>query len=265
MKKKYRAAVCISGEIRYWEIQKYLFNDFHDFYDDVEFDFFISAWDTDNREEHSDNYPYRFHGNSMPKSEITDSLKNLKDYEFLDREVEEEFIYNNPKNWYLIHRCNLLKTEYELKNDFVYDCVFITRTDAIWQENTIPTLYNFLLKCFKPSGIDKSVGELYILNTWILPHQSHGGFGTSDIGAMGNSATMDIYCSLYKYVYMSNEYNMLPLGHSLIPYYMKYVGLNMSGIEIGAGPIPFPVINRIRFPEEYQTLLKTVKEKYGND
>jgi hypothetical protein len=263
MKNKYRVAVCISGEIRYWEIQQYLFNEFHDFRDNVEFDFFISAWDTDNREEYSDNYPYRFHGNSMPKSEIIDSLKNLKIYEFLGEEIEDEFIYNSPKNWYLIYRCNLLKTEYELKNDFVYDCVFISRPDALWVESTIPTLYKFLLECSKPIEYDKSLGELYILNSNIYPHQSYGGFGTADIGAMGTSATMDIYCSLYKYVYMSNEYNMLPMGHSLIPFYMKYIGLNMSEIELGNTP-PYPVINRIRKPKTYEKLLKEIKEKYSD-
>ena len=42
-----------------------------------------------------------------------------------------------------------------------------------------------------------------------------------------------------------------------------YVGLNMSGIEIGAPP-PHPTINRIRHPKAYDALLKEIKEKYSD-
>ena len=100
------------------------------------------------------------------------------------------------------------------------------------------------------------------MNSQIRPSENLGGFEMGDIGAIGTSATIDIYCSLYKYVYMSNEYNMLPMGHSVIPFYVKYIGLNMSDIELGLPP--YPVINKIRKPKVYEKLLKEVKEKYSD-
>ena len=48
-----KVAICIAGEMRYWEITKNVFNSF-------DADIFISTWDTNDRQ---DNYPYKFHGN----------------------------------------------------------------------------------------------------------------------------------------------------------------------------------------------------------
>ncbi len=98
---KNKVAICIAGEMRYWEITKNIFNSF-------DADIFISTWDTNDRQ---DNYPYKFHGNKNMNNEIIDSLDNLVEAEFLPKEIENKFTFNIPKYWYLIHRCNLLKTK----------------------------------------------------------------------------------------------------------------------------------------------------------
>lgn len=67
--------------------------------------------------------------------------------------------------------------------------------------------------------------------------------------SFGTSSTMDIYSSLYKHIYMSEDYNVIPMGHSLIPFYMKYIGLNMSDKEI-----THDMINKIRKPKQYEKL-----------
>ena len=64
---KSKVAICIAGEMRYWEITKDIFNSF-------DADIFISTWDTNDRQ---DNYPYKFHGNKNMNNEIIDSLDNL--------------------------------------------------------------------------------------------------------------------------------------------------------------------------------------------
>ena len=51
---------------------------------------------------------------------------------------------------------------------------------------------------------------------------------------------------------MSDDYNMIPMGHSLIPFYMKYIGLNM-----GKSQISQRLINKIRNPNDYKKLNKT--------
>ena len=62
-----KVAVCITGEMRYWEITKHIFKDWN-------VDFFISTWDTTNRKE--DNYPYKFHGNTNIDELILELLEN---------------------------------------------------------------------------------------------------------------------------------------------------------------------------------------------
>ena len=221
-----KVAICIAGEMRYWEITKNIFNS-------LDADIFISTWDTNDRQ---DNYPYKFHGNKNINDEIVDGLDNLIEAEFLPKEIESKFTFNIPKYWYLIHRCNILKTKREVKENFKYDCVIVTRPDSILKKNMI-------------RRIPKKLDELYVYSSKISPSDETFGFQTMDSLSYGTSSTMDIYSSLYKHIYMSEDYNVIPMGHSLIPFYMKYIGLNMSNKEI-----THDMINKIRKPKQYEKL-----------
>ena len=97
--------------------------------------------------------------------------------------------------------------------------------------------------------IPKKLDELYVYSSKISPSDETFGFQTMDSLSYGTSATMDIYSSLYKHIYMSEDYNVVPMGHSLIPFYMKYIGLNMSDKEI-----THDMINKIRKPKQYEKL-----------
>ena len=221
-----KVAICIAGEMRYWEITKNVFNSF-------DADIFISTWDTNDRQ---DNYPYKFHGNKNINNEIVDGLDNLIEAEFLPKEIESKFTFNIPKYWYLIHRCNILKNKQEVKENFKYDCVIVTRPDNVIEKNII-------------RKIPKKLDELYVYSSKISPSDETFGFQTMDSLSYGTSSTMDIYSSLYKHIYMSEDYNVVPMGHSLIPFYMKYIGLNMSDKEI-----THDMINKIRKPKQYEKL-----------
>ena len=204
-----KVAICIAGEMRYWEITKNVFNSF-------DADIFISTWDTNDRQ---DNYPYKFHGNKNINNEIVDGLDNLIEAELLPKEIDSKFTFNIPKYWYLIHRCNILKNKQEVKENFKYDCVIVTRPDNVIEKNII-------------RKIPKKLDELYVYSSKISPSDETFGFQTMDSLSFGTSSTMDIYSSLYKHIYMSEDYNVIPMGHSLIPFYMKYIGLNMTDKEI---------------------------------
>ena len=221
-----KVAICIAGEMRYWEITKNIFNS-------LDADIFISTWDTNDRQ---DNYPYKFHGNKNINDEIVDGLDNLIEAEFLPKEIESKFTFNIPKYWYLIHRCNILKNKQEVKENFKYDCVIVTRPDNVIEKNII-------------RKIPKKLDELYVYSSKISPSDETFGFQTMDSLSFGTSSTMDIYSSLYKHIYMSEDYNVIPMGHSLIPFYMKYIGLNMSDKEI-----THDMINKIRKPKQYEKL-----------
>ena len=222
-----KVAICIAGEMRYWEITKNIFNS-------LDADIFISTWDTNDRQ---DNYPYKFHGNKNINDEIVDGLDNLIEAEFLPKEVENKFTFNIPKYWYLIHRCNILKNKQEVKENFKYDCVIVTRPDNVIEKNII-------------RRIPKKLDELYVYSSKISPSDETFGFQTMDSLSFGTSSTMDIYSSLYKHIYMSEDYNVVPMGHSLIPFYMKYIGLN-----IGKSQISQNLINKIRKPEQFKKLI----------
>jgi hypothetical protein len=169
--------------------------------------------------------------------DIINSLDNLKEAEFLPKEVENKFTFNIPKYWYLIHRCNLLKTKQEVKKNFKYDLVLITRPDVLYDKNLLDSLSHKL-------------DELSVYSSGINYREEFYGFGTMDAAAYGTSSTMDIYSSLYKHTFMSDDFNTIPMGHSVIPFYMKYIGLNM-----GKSQISQHLINKIRKPEEFKKLI----------
>ena len=223
---KSKVAICIAGEMRYWEITKKIFNSLDD-------DIFISTWDTNDRQ---DNYPYKFHGNKNINDEIVDGLDNLVEAEFLPKEIENKFTFNIPKYWYLIHRCNILKNKQEVKENFKYDLVLITRTDVLYDKDLLKKLSHEL-------------DELCVYSSDFNFEEEFYGFGTMDTAAYGTSSTMDIYSSLYKHTFMSDDFNMIPMGHSIIPFYMKYIGLNM-----GKSNIDQNLINKIRKPEQFKKL-----------
>ena len=220
-----RVAICLTGEMRYWEIMKHIFKSW-----DV--DFFVSTWDTTNREK--DNYPYKFHGNSDINDDMLETL-NIKGYEFLSREVENKIKFHMPKYYYLVHKSNLLKTQYELDNDFKYDCVIMTRPDVYHDKNLIKKI------------LSHKLDELVLYSSVINQGEDYLGPYCMDTAAYGTSATMDIFSSIYKHLYLSGDYNMLMIGHSLIPHYMNYIGLIM-----GSESISQELINKVRRPETYK-------------
>ena len=224
---KNKVAICIAGEMRYWEITKNIFNS-------LDADIFISTWDTNDRQ---DNYPYKFHGNENVNDEIVDGLDNLIEAEFLPKEIENKFTFNIPKYWYLIHRCNILKNKQEVKENIKYDCVLITRPDVLYDENLLEDLSHKL-------------DELCVYSSEINYSEDFYGLGTMDVSAYGTSSTMDIFSSLYKHTFMSDDFNMIPMGHSLIPYYAKYIGLNMKRPKVSQN-----LINKVRKEKEFNKLI----------
>ena len=77
------------------------------------------------------------------------------------------------------------------------------------------------------------------------------GISTMDASAYGKSSAMDIFSNAYNHIYLSDDYNMIPMGHSFIPHYLKYVGLSM-----GKGEIDQNLINKIRNYDDYKGLIR---------
>lgn len=230
--KKYKIAICIGGELRFWEITHHLFNFFHRVCDDVDFDFFISTWDPSKERDSS--------GDVWLQEDVINSLDRLKGYEFLDKDCEQVNSSNQMKYYYLMYRCNLLKSEYELENNFIYDCVLVIRPDVIISRITPEALRNFTVKYTgKAEGApvsgpgwnkNMSRGELAVGGLWWdVTAKYFGGYSSEDTVFFGKSSTMDIFTSLYKYVYYSGAFNSIERMHSIPPTWSRYAGLVPAG------------------------------------
>ncbi len=113
----------------------------------------------------------------------------------------------------------------------------ITRPDVLYDKDLLKKLSHEL-------------DELCVYSSDINYNEEYYGFGTMDVAAYGTSSTMDIFSSLYKHTFMSDDFNMIPMGHSIIPFYMKYIGLNMGKSQISQN-----LINKIRKPEQFKKLI----------
>ena len=50
-------------------------------------------------------------------------------------------------------------------------------------------------------------------------------YSAGDVFSFGMSSTMDIYTGMYRYAYMSKNYNMITSGTSINPFHMRHTGL----------------------------------------
>lgn len=178
---KKRVAFCLSGETRSLEITKMFYKDILK-NTDIEIDFFISTWKT--------NY----------ENELK-SISNLKGIEILDFKehinqvrVEPNKFSNNHRYSYLMKRCNLLKQKYEIENDFVYDVVFISRPDTIFEE-PIDNILNYQSA--------SSTTNFYTFNAVASDHQHYNTTHKflDDNFLITNSITSDVYSNIHFFYY----------------------------------------------------------------
>tara|TARA_Y100000590_G_C15545032_1_gene948555 strand:+ start:136 stop:942 length:807 start_codon:yes stop_codon:yes gene_type:complete len=257
--KKYKIAVCIGGELRRWKITQHLFNSFHGRYEDVDVDFFISTWNPIKERDSS--------GDVWLQEDVINSLDRLKGYEFLDKDCEQLNTSNQMKYYYLMYRCNLLKSEYELENNFNYDCVLVSRPDMAIEdiaalqkgedyERTIDALYQFMMVYDGEKSNKISRGELVVGGLWWNPSAKYfGGYSSMDTVFWGRSSTMDIFTQVYKYVWNSKLFNSIERMHSLPPSWSRYAGL----VPMGNQHSPGVILNILRREneKEYEKYFET--------
>lgn len=218
-----KVALCLSGHIRnleqnYYSIKKNLL----DYYDT---DIFIHTWDT---------YGWRIEGNLItsggfkgfdhysdkidaqniidlinPKKIVIEQYENYES-EFLKK--AEKYKNNlkfpdkdRPVNvvsmWYKINKCNELKTQQELENNFKYDIVIRSRPDLVY---------------FKPI-IDENVLLLYKKVLLIPQIESHG--HATDIFSIGSSKIIDIASDVFNKLDLIYESGCLMNPHSIVEKY----------------------------------------------
>ena len=207
---KKRVAICLSGETRSLEVTK-KFYDYIIENTDYEIDFFISTWET--------NY-----------EDTLKSIPNLVDIEILNEntfnnqiKVEPNEFSNNHRYSFLMKRCNLLKQEHEIKNNFVYDIVLISRLDTIWDEPN-----NSFVK------YQNSVSETKF-NTFTTMFSDTARYNDSckfidDNFLITNSMTSDVYSNIHFFYYnnlFKKIYHSLEVNAFVLDYY------NISNLDKG--------------------------------
>lgn len=112
MKNKKKIALCFYGQTRTFRFIDNLYRNLNNKSDDFEFYFFISTWD---------DFENKSSFDFFTKKEFID----VKKYKFI-KKVGTNTHHNPERASYLISRVNMLKLNYELDNDFVFDYVWLT-------------------------------------------------------------------------------------------------------------------------------------------
>ena len=193
MLKQKRVAVCFSGQLRDWQFaKKNILNFFSP--PNVEkatVDYFIHTWDTNTWRE--------------PKQDISIFKDNLhtdfpKIIEVYKPKKYHMSVYN-PTDWPLIwdplfysfEYSMLLKQQYELENNFIYDTVIKARPDVVYNPKELFPFNHTMLSgiCYTSTFMSRFPREF---NKHCF----------DDIIFFGDSKTMDTMSGLYKYYALKN-------------------------------------------------------------
>lgn len=195
MLRQKRVAVCFSGQIRDWQFAKKNILNYFSLPDqpDIKVDYFIHTWDTNT---------WR-----LPKTNHS-IFKNKKhnDFEQLVNTylpVNYHMSAYNLKEWklawdplfYSFEYSILLKQQYELENNFVYDIVVKARPDVIYNPETPFPFHRNMVSgiCYTATFISRFPSEF---NKPCF----------DDVMFFGDSKTMDLMSGIYKYYNLKNKH-----------------------------------------------------------
>ena len=202
-----RIAVCLSGQLRKWELayhnQMWFWKTANR--PNVQVDYFAHTWTYSwDREAISKPYIERI----VTKEEF---LKFANIYKFKDAVYDskpQDYFYGND-HWsglfYSLAKSIMLKREYEIKNNFKYDIVVKSRPDVV---------FNPARTFFVPPAED---GIIFSTHGGTMPMEFNM-YNFNDCVFLGNSYTMDLLIDLYFYRQKliresdNKENNVHPMG-----------------------------------------------------
>ena len=180
-----KIAVCMSGQLRQWEIAKENQKWFWET-SGVEIDYFIHTWDySGDREGVSQPYITR----DVSRKEFDKLVDWYKPKGCMFDDRKQDFFYAND-HWsslfYSMSHSMMLKRQYEIDNDFEYDLVIKTRPDVVFDPR-----YHFTWEPLEDNILFATQGGL-------MESEFHM-FNTNDMVFYGKSYTMDLVIPMYFY------------------------------------------------------------------
>tara|TARA_X000001036_G_scaffold247708_1_gene230907 strand:- start:122 stop:910 length:789 start_codon:yes stop_codon:yes gene_type:complete len=180
-----KIAVCMSGQLRQWEIAKENQKWFWET-SGVEIDYFIHTWDySGDREGVSQPYITR----DVSRKEFDKLVDWYKPKGCMFDDRKQDFFYAND-HWsslfYSMAQSMMLKRQYEIDNDFEYDLVVKTRPDVVFDPR-----YHFSWEPLEDNILFATQGGL-------MESEFHM-FNTNDMVFYGKSYTMDLVIPMYFY------------------------------------------------------------------
>lgn len=193
-----KIAICLSGQPRSIEFaSRSILHHFSDGRDGHNYDYFCHAWDYNT---------WKLQGITYSDNEVVDrewligqlNKFNPKSYIINSKEdVGSAREWRYPPNvlsvpygslLYSAMISNFLKREYEIENNFRYDCVFKVRYDSVFNPAYFPILPNIMPE-----------RTLYFSHNYRMPLE-YNRFNASDCIYYGDSWGMDIASDLFRYV-----------------------------------------------------------------
>ena len=180
-----RIAVCLSGQLRNWEIakdnQKWFWNS-----SKRQVDYFIHTWNySGDRKGVSQPYEWR----KVNKHEFNRIVKHYDVKKSIFDKKPQSYFYGDD-HWsclfYSFIQSVMLKRQYEIENDFEYDLVIKTRPDVVFD----PMYF------FSWEPLEHNV--LFTTQGGIMEHEFYM-YNANDMVFYGTSYTMDLMMSMYFY------------------------------------------------------------------
>jgi len=209
---KLRIAVCISGQLRNWNVLSKMFELYNSIHKDVQYDFFLTSWIDEDEDIANSTF--------ITSSRLFD----------MDITTSQSIITESPKSnyvyfTYLLKQVHVLRNEYEHINGIVYDCVISIRPDLFISLEVLRTI-NIITnsnnhRMISPKLIYTKTGTVVHhddvqreeVSGDLLDNYTLDDLFTDDAFFVGHPKTFDVFSNLYNDVFINktepnNGYHM---------------------------------------------------------
>ena len=204
-----KVAVCISGQLRNWQISKdnqlWFWTTINR--PELQVDYFTHTWTySQDREGVSQEYINR----DIPEEEYLEFLDFYKPKKHRQDSFKTKYFVSND-HWsslfYSYAQSLLMKREYEIENNFTYDIVIKSRPDVAFNPREF---------CNLPHKLND--GCIYTTHGGLMPMEFNM-VNFNDCVFLGNSYTMDITSNIYYFrqYFVNDKFNHLLNVHPLGP------------------------------------------------